>query len=181
MERKEPEMEFETLIKERYSCRNMDAERPVEQEKLQKIAEAARVSPSACNLQRQRLKIVTSPEGIQKLRQCTPCHFEAPAVIILSLCKDTADAPMDEASGYKFGLIDIGIAVAHMSLQAQELGLGNTIVGMFDEEKLRSAFQIPQEQLPVLLLPVGYPGEKGGPCILHKTRRPLEETVEFDF
>lgn len=100
-------------------------------------------------------------------------------MIILSLSGDTGDSPMDQKAGYKFGMIDIGIVAAHMSLQAQELGLGNTIVGMFDEEKLRCAFGIPQDQVPVLLFPVGYPGEKGGPCILHKSRRPLEETVEF--
>ena len=172
-------MDLNTLIRERYSCRDMDASRPVEQEKLKKIAEAARLAPSACNLQRQRLKIVTSQEGLEKLRQCTPCHFQAPAVIILSLSEDTGDSPMDRQSGYKFGMMDMGIVAAHMSLQAQELGLGNTIVGMFQEEKLRNFFGIPQGQLPVLLFPVGYPGKKGGPCILHKSRRPLEDTVEF--
>lgn len=172
-------MDFQTLIRERYSCRDMDRNRPVEREKLQKIAEAARLAPSACNLQRQRLKIVTGKEGLEKLRQCTPCHFQAPAVIIISLCEDTGDSPMDEHSGYKFGMMDIGIVAAHMSLQAQELGLGNTIVGMFDEEKLRGLFEIPKGQIPVLLFPVGYPGKRGGPCVLHKSRRPLEDTVEY--
>lgn len=172
-------MDFQTLIRERYSCRDMDACRPVEQEKLKIIAEAARLAPSACNLQRQRLKIVTSHEGLEKLRQCTTCHFQAPAVVILSLSEDTGDSQMDVPSGYKFGMLDIGIVAAHMSLQAQELGLGNTIVGMFDEEKLRKLFEIPKGQVPVLLFPVGYPGKKGGPCLLHKSRRPLEDTVEF--
>ena len=172
-------MSFEELIQERYSCRSMDSSRPVEQEKLLKVAQAARVAPSACNLQRHRLKIVTSREGIEKIRQCTPCHFQAPAVVILSVSKDTGDSSMDEEAGCKFGLIDMGIVAAHMSLQAQELGLRTTIVGMFEEHRLREMFHIPQQQNPVLLLPIGYPGEKSGPCILHKSRLALEKTVEF--
>lgn len=79
--------EFLELAEERYSLRNMDACHPVEKDKLEKIAKAARVSPSACNLQRHRLKIVTSTEGIEKIRRCTTCHFNAPAVLLYHLIK----------------------------------------------------------------------------------------------
>lgn len=172
-------MEFAKLVQERYSCRNMDETKQVEREKLEIILEAARVAPSACNLQRQRLKVVVSKEGIEKIRKYTPCHFQAPAVIILSVDQDTMDSPMDEKAGMKFGMIDIGIVAAQMALQAQELGLRTTIVGMFDETGLRQEFAIAENQIPVLLLPVGYPGEKGSPCILHKSRKPMSETVEW--
>lgn len=172
-------MNFEQLAKERYSLRNMDENHPVEIEKLKKIAEAARVSPSACNLQRHRLKIVTSSEGIEKIRECTACHFDASSVIILSLEKDTGNSPMDEVNGMRFGLVDIGIVAAHITLQAAELGVGTTIVGMFDKRKLMEKFNIPESQEPVLIIPVGYPDEKGGPCILHKSRLNLDKTTEW--
>ncbi len=172
-------MEFEKLISERYSLRSMDATRYVEREKLEKIAMSARVAPSACNLQRHRLKIVTGDAEIKKMQGCTTCHFNAPAVIIISLDKDTKDSPMDENSGMKFGLIDIGIVVAHMALEAVTLGLGTTIVGMFDEKKIREEFDIPDTQIPMLIMPIGYPDEKGAPCILHKSRLPIEKTTEW--
>ncbi|MCI8749804.1 MAG: nitroreductase family protein [Lachnospiraceae bacterium] len=172
-------MNFLELAEERYSLRNMDACHPVEKDKLEKIAKAARVSPSACNLQRHRLKIVTSTEGIEKIRRCTTCHFNAPAVIIISLDKDTGSSPMDEKRGMRFGLVDIGIVAAHMSLQAAELGLGTTIAGMFDKGKIIEEFGIPNSQEPVLIMPVGYPDEKGGPCILHKSRLALDKTTEW--
>lgn len=172
-------MDFLDLAKERYSLRSMDACHAVEKEKLAKIAEAARVSPSACNLQRHRLKIVTSETGIEKIRKCTECHFNAPAVIIISLEKDTGNSPMDEESGMRFGLMDIGIIAAHMSLQAAELGVGTTIVGMFDREKLIKEFDIPDSQEPVLIMPAGYPANGGGPCILHKSRIPIDKTTEW--
>ncbi len=76
-------------------------------------------------------------------------------------------------------LVDIGIVAAHMSLQAAELGLGTTIAGMFDKGKIIEEFGIPNSQEPVLIMPVGYPDEKGGPCILHKSRLALDKTTEW--
>lgn len=172
-------MDFKTLAAERYSCRDMDMSRPVEKEKLEQILQAACVSPSACNLQRHRIKVVQSRESLEKLRPLTPCHFNAPVVFVLSVVLDGGGKITDQEAAYKFGMIDIGIAVAQMALQAQEAGLRTTIVGMFDAAKLQEVFAIPEGQAPVLLLPVGYPGEKGGPCIMHRQRKPMEETVEW--
>ena len=42
-------MNFTEIASNRQSCRNYDAERAVEQEKLNAILESARISPSACN------------------------------------------------------------------------------------------------------------------------------------
>lgn len=172
-------MNFGELAEQRYSCRDMDKERPVEREKIEQILQAARVAPSACNLQRHRLKVIQSKEAVDKLRPFTPCHFNAPVVIVISLELDAGDKMPDAETAYKFGLLDLGIVVSQMALQAQELGLGSTIVGMFDAKGIQENFGIPKGQVPVLLLPIGYPGEKGGPCILHKQRRPLAETVEW--
>lgn len=172
-------MNFGELAAQRYSCRDMDADRPVEREKIEQILQAAHVAPSACNLQRHRIKVIQSKEALDTLRQLTPCHFHAPVVFVISLESDAGDKMPDEDTAYKFGLLDMGIVVAQMALQAQELGLGSTIVGMFDEKGVQESFGIPEGQMPVLLLPVGYPGEKGGPCILHKQRKSMEETVEW--
>ena len=89
-------MDFEELARERYSLRYMDPEKKVEMEKLQKLAEVARISPSACNLQRHRLTMVVSDDGIEKIKKCTQCHFNAPAVIILSIDSDTGKSIMDK-------------------------------------------------------------------------------------
>lgn len=171
---------FTELAKSRYSARAMSST-PVEKEKIEQILEVARISPSACNLQRHRLTVVTSKEGIDKLRDCTPCHFNASTIIILSIEKDTGSSNMKGDDWYKFGLMDIGIVVDHMTLKATELGLGSTIVGMFDLDMLRDKFEFPPTQYPVLLLPIGYPDEqKGGPCVLHRSRLPLDETVSWE-
>ena len=172
-------MDFQSLVAQRYSCRDMDGSRVVEQEKVEQILRAAQLAPSACNLQRYHIKVIQTKEALEKLRPLTPCHFNAPLVFVLSVIADGGEKIQDTQAAYRFAMIDAGIVVVQMALQAQELGLGTTIVGMFDAEQLQEQFAIPEEQTPVLLLPTGYPGEKGGPCILHKQRKKVAETVEW--
>ena len=150
---------FTDLVKARYSARSM-SERKVEKEKLDQILEVARLSPTACNLQRQRLKVVTSKEGIQKLRDCTPCHFKASTIIILSIEEDTKDSAMKGDDWYKFGLIDIGIVAEHMALKATELGIGSTIVGMMDADKVREMLLFLSPNIGVVCCRLAIPMKK---------------------
>ena len=84
-----------------------------------------------------------------------------------------------ETDGKDHGEIDAAIAAAQMMLQAAELGLGTTYVGMFEPEKLLSAFPEMAGATPIALLPLGYPAEGAHPSRLHNDRRPLEELVRY--
>lgn len=64
-------------------------------------------------------------------------------------------------------------------LQAADLGLGTTYVGMFDPEKLHAAFPELAGLVPIALLPMGYPAEGAHPSRLHTDRKPLEELVRY--
>ena len=64
-------------------------------------------------------------------------------------------------------------------LQAADLGLGTTYVGMFEPEKLRAAFPEMAGLVPIALLPLGYPAEGAHPARLHGDRKPLEELVKY--
>lgn len=172
-------MNFQTLARDRYSCRSMMSGHPVEEEKIELILKSAQAAPSACNLQRHRITVVKSESALELLRSFTSCHFDAPVIFVISLEESTDGKIADKAAAEKFGLIDMGIIVSHMALQAQDEGLASTIVGDFDSLGVKKAFSLPDSQTPVLLLPVGYASEKGGPCILHKSRKPLADTVTF--
>ena len=63
-------MNFLELAKERYSVRKMKPEK-IKQEELNKILEAARLSPTAKNMQRERLLVINTEEGIEKIKKCT--------------------------------------------------------------------------------------------------------------
>lgn len=172
-------MDFQTLAAQRYSCRDMDPLHKVEREKIDRIIQAAQTAPTACNLQRWRIKVVQSAEAIRKVRPLTPCHFNAPLIFVLSVILDGGEKISNIEAAYRFAMIDAGIVISQMALQAQDLGLGTTIVGMFDTMRLQEVLLLPEGQTPILLLPTGYPGKRGGPCILHKQRKKQSETVEW--
>ena len=168
-------MDFLELAKERYSVRKMKPER-VKQEDLNKILEAARLSPTAKNMQRERLLVVNTEEGIEKMKQCTSCDFGASTIIIISYEKD--DEQNESEDSKKYGLIDTGIVATHMCLEATDLGLGTTMVGLFDRELTKKLFNIPAKYQPELLLPIGYIDRK--PSILHERRKALKELVKYN-
>ena len=168
-------MDFLELAKERYSVRKMKPE-SVKEEDLNKILEAARLSPTAKNLQRERLLIINTEEGIEKIKQCTMCDFGASTIIIISYEKDDEQNESEESK--KYGLIDTGIVATHMCLEATNLGLGTTMVGLFDRELTKKLFNIPEKYQPELLLPIGYIDRK--PSILHERRKGIEELVKYN-
>lgn len=173
-------MNFNELAKSRYSCRSMDATHKVEEEKIKLILESARLAPTANNLQRQRIIVVCSDDGIAKIRKCTPCHYNAPVVLILSFEKEMQGMDVPEEIAHTIGLLDMGIVASHIALQAQELGLGNVIAGNFDEGELKRNFSIPESQIPVLIIPIGYSDEKGTPSELHDKSKTINEFVKWE-
>lgn len=64
-------------------------------------------------------------------------------------------------------------------LQAADLGLGTTYVGMFDPEKLTAAFPEMAGLVPIAMLPLGYPAEGAHPARLHTDRKPMEQLVKY--
>ena len=169
-------MDFQSLAQERYSLRKFDS-RPVEEEKLLKVLEAGRSAPTAHNFQPQRILVLQSPEALAKADNCTASHFHPPVMLIVAY--DPAVSWKREYDGKDHGEIDAAIAATQMMLQATDLGLGTTYVGMFEAEKLCAAFAEELKGLvPVALLPLGYPAENAHPSRLHNDRKPLTELVQ---
>ena len=169
-------MDFEKLSAERYSLRKY-SDRPVEPEKLALILEAGRNAPTAHNLQPQRIFVIQSPEALEKTDGCMGSHFHPP--VILAVACDLEEAWKRETDGKNHGEIDAAIAATQMMLQAADLGLGTTYVGMFEPEKLWAAFPEMQGTMPVAMLTLGYPAEGAHPSRLQASRKPLEELVKY--
>ncbi|MDR1886575.1 MAG: nitroreductase family protein [Prevotellaceae bacterium] len=165
-------MEFIDLITKRFSARKY-SEKKVEREKLQKILEAARLAPTACNNQPFRLIVVESDEGMAKLKKASKT-FDAPLAIIVCSGRDECwQRPCDRK---KSGDIDASIVTDHMMLQAAESGLGSVWVCSFDPEILRKEFNIPENFEPVNLLIIGYSTDEA-PNPRHFIRKNLNEIV----
>ena len=169
-------MSFSDLIQSRYSERHFDST-PIEPEKLQKILEAGRIAPTARNLQPQRILVVQSAEGLEKMDRCTRCRFGAPVVLVLAYDMNIASYNPDVV---EFGIVDTSIVATHMMLQAQELGIHSCWVGLIDPPELRRQFQIPKNLRIISVMPLGYPSAESAPSQKHEESIPLEQMVRWE-
>ena len=168
-------MSFAELVKARYSVRKFDG-RAVEQEKLDAILEAGRLAPTGCNYQPQRILVVRG-EDLGQMEACTPMRFGQQVVLVV--CWDRNES-WKSRTGRDIGEMDGTIVLTQMMYQAQELGIGSLIVGMYKEQLLRERFRIPEHYGIVGLLLLGYPAQDCQPHQqLHFERKPLEETVFY--
>ena len=166
-------MSFAELTRERYSVRKFDP-RPVEEEKLAQILEAGRLAPTGCNYQPQRILVVRG-EALESMQACTPMRFGQPVVLVV--CWDRRES-WKSRTGRDIGEMDGTIVLTQMMYQAQELGIGSLIVGMYKEPLLRERFRIPEDYGIVGLLMLGYPAADCQPHPqLHFERKALEQTV----
>lgn len=169
-------MDFLELAKNRYSVRQF-SEAAVEKEKLDLILEAGRIAPTACNNQPQSILVLQSPEAIEKLKKCTPCHFGAPAALLICYDKNTSWKRPHDAKDH--GDIDASVVCASMMYEASALGLGTTWVCYFDPAAVIREFSLPDNLVPSSILPLGYPAPDAVPAPLHGQRKPLGETVKY--
>ncbi|MHC4119824.1 MAG: nitroreductase family protein [Planctomycetota bacterium] len=160
-------------IRKRYSCRAYQ-DRPVEREKLDSILEAARLAPSARNMQDWRFVVVTESQVKRQVAETTnrPDVF-AKAGAIIAACSNS-DYVM--RCGQAIAPIDVSIALEHICLQATELGLGTCWIGSFDPEKVRSILGIPGDIEIIELMTVGYPADSKREA----SREPMEKIVSFE-
>jgi len=169
-------MDFAQLAVARYSLRKF-SDRAIEEEKLRIILEAGRNAPTAHNNQPQKIFVLRTAEALAKADACIGSHFNPPVLLIVAY--DPAVAWNRENDGKNHGEIDAAIATTQMMLQAADLGLGTTYVGMFDIDKLMAAFPEMHGCVPVAVLTLGYPAEGAHPARLHLDRKPLEDFVTY--
>ena len=164
--------DFFDLASQRYSCRKF-SDKPVEDEKIQKILEAGRLAPTAKNGQLQFIYVVKSAEMREKLKDASPCTFDAP--IIFVMCGDVNDCWHDPYTGRPRAEMDVSIITTHMMLQAADLGLGSTWVCMANPHKLHTMLDMPEKHYPYCILPVGYPADDAEPSERHTLRKEVSE------
>lgn len=145
-------MNFKEIFSKRHAVRNYSSQ-PVEQAKLADILTAARLAPTAHNLQPQRLIIVQTGAGMTKLNKAANT-YNAPLAIIIGV--DTEQAWRRPNDGKSVADIDASIVTTYMMLQATELGLGSVWVGNFKVQILRQEFALAAQIEPMSILLIGY-------------------------
>jgi nitroreductase len=160
-------------IRKRYSCRAY-IHKAIEQAKLDQILEAARLAPSAKNLQDWRFIIITDKKRKNEIAKAANNQmFIEKAAVIIAACSNS-DYVM--RCGQSCGPIDIAIALEHIALQATELGLASCWIGSFYPDQVRKILSIP-ENIPVIeLMALGYPADKAR----EPQREPLNNIVCYE-
>lgn len=177
--------EFYELVKHRQSTRAYDTDRTVDREIINRILEAGRLSPSACNAQPWHFIVVDEPELKNKVADAASArllgmnHFTKQAPVHIIVIEEKVNLSSGIGGLVKdkhFAFLDIGIATAHICLAAEAEGLGTCILGWFAEGKMKKLLNIPDSKRVVLDIVLGYPAQS----VREKKRKPAEEIISYN-
>ena len=174
-------MNFTEIAENRQSCRSYDPNREVEDIKLQRILESARLAPSACNGQpyaitvckggfAKRVAEATKGAGINSFAD------EAPVMLVISERPYVVTAAFGaKVKKNDYRSIDIGILAAYITAEAAAQGLGSCILGWFDDSKIREICKL--DETVRLVITLGYP--KDDDKIRAKKRKDIDVLVKY--
>ncbi len=174
-------MNFLEIAKERQSCRSYDAEKEVEQEKIDSILQALRLSPSACNGQPYHITVCTGDTAKQVAKATMGMGMnkfaaDAPVLMVISEMPYVKTAALGaKVKGNDYRSIDIGIASAYITAEAAALGLGSCILGWLDSDKISKICGL--DGAVRLVICIGYP--KRDDKLRPKKRKEINELVSF--
>lgn len=169
-------MEFNEVLKKRYSCKKYSSEQ-VEAEKINAILEAGRLAPTAKNLQEQCIYVVQSDEKLAVIDKFTPCRYGAPTVIVVAYDKNNVFTY--PGNKYDSGAEDATIVATQMILAAANEGVDSCWVNFFDPDKLAEALGLPENEIILMVMDIGYAADGAAPLPSHESRKPLTDTVSF--
>jgi len=176
---------FQQLVQNRRSIRTY-LDKPIEREKILTCIEAARLAPSADNVQPWRFLIIDDPglkgrlaaEVFSGIYSISRFAGKAPVIIVILARLDIiANRIGKQIQNIHYYLIDIGIAGEHIVLQAQELGLGTCWVGWFNIRRARKILKIPRKYKIVSMMAMGYYEKRPSK---EKKRKTLEDIAWFN-
>jgi nitroreductase len=128
-------------------------DKPVSEERIERILEAARLAPSARNAEPWHFITVTDAESRKVLSKGLYAKFVAQAPLIIVACANKKASP-------DWYAVDTALAVENLILAAVGEGLGTCCVDTFDQKEVAELLKVPDEFEVLLLVTVGYPSEK---------------------
>lgn len=176
--------DFLNLVTKRQSDRAY-LDKQVEEDKLLRCIEAARLAPSACNSQPWTFVVVNDKELKNKIADTTSNrllplnHFTKQAPVHIVVVQEFANLTSSIGRAIKdkdYTLIDIGIAAEHFCLQAASEGLGSCMIGWFNEKKVKLLLNIPMNKRPLLIITLGYSADK----LRGKKRKSIGKITRFN-
>ena len=151
------------LARQRQSDRSFEPGRTIERDKLERILEAGRLAPSACNGQPWHFTVITDSELLPAVGKATSSlgmnKFVKDASALVLITHESTNITSKLGCGIKdkdFPMMDLGIASAYITLAAEDEGVGSCILGWFDEKKIKQLTGIPDKKRLMLIIALGY-------------------------
>lgn len=164
------------IMKSRRSVRRYQSKN-IPDDILVKVLEAARVAPSAKNLQPWKFIIVRDREKRKKLAAASNDQFfMAQAPVVIAACGFLDRCFQHQGNYMKSWSIDVSIALDHLMLKAWDEGLGTCWIGSFREPEVKEILSIPEDVKVLALTPLGYPDEEP----IDRGRKELGEIISYD-
>lgn len=171
---RERKLELKEVIEQRKSIRSYE-DKPVPDNKLLKVLEAARLAPSASNRQAWKFIVIKDAKTRQELGRAADGQVQvAGAPVIIAAVATNPESIM--TCGVPTYAVDLAIAIDHMTLAAVDEGLGTCWIGRFSQEEARNILEVPDDCHIVTILPLGFPKEPGR----QKVRKSIEEIVCYE-
>ena len=167
-------MNFLELARKRYSVRAYKSD-PVEQEKLDRILEAARLAPTAVNIQPFQLVVIHTADRKAELLQIYSKKWFVQAPIVICACGIIGKSWV-RRDGKNYNDVDVAIVMDHLILAATAEGLGTCWVGAFDPAAAKEVLRLPEGVEPIAFTPLGYAADS--PPV--KKRKPLAKLVRYE-
>jgi nitroreductase len=171
-------MEYTDLIRRRVSIRSYDPDRPLPKKIIEKILDAGRLAPSACNYQPWKFLLISSPTLLEKIKTSYSREWFRDAPHVLAVVGNRDQAWKRSYDGYNSIETDVAIAMTHIILAAVNDGVGTCWIAAYDPAILRKALNLDENNLVFCITPLGYP-KAGYTKTLNKIRKPLEDIVEY--
>ena len=167
-------MDFLELARKRYSVRAYKPD-PIENDKLKRVLEAARLAPTACNLQPFQLIVIHTKGREAELRRVYRSSWFVEAPVVICACGIPSRGWV-RSDGKNYCDVDVTIAMDHLILAAADLGFGTCWIAAFNPDAAREVLSLPDDVEPIAFTPLGYPADQSG----YKSRKSVDELVRYE-
>ena len=174
-------MDFMNIAENRQSCRSYNADKAVENEKIDAIIASARLAPSACNGQPYHITVCKGEAAKKVTKACQGMGMnkfatDAPVMLVISEMPYVATAAIgSKKTGIDYRSIDIGILAAYITAEATVQGLGTCILGWLEDKKIREICHL--DGAVRLVITLGYASDTDK--LRQKKRKDTDELVSI--
>ncbi|MBO7647312.1 MAG: nitroreductase family protein [Bacteroidales bacterium] len=174
---------FDEVLATRRSVRSYDPSKTITKEEVKELLIATQEAPSWANQQPSKYYVAMSPEKVAAVQELVGERNKqniagAPVLIVSTFEKGKSGFFRGEQTneiGDGWGAYDNGLSNAYFILKARAKGFDTLIMGMRDSDSLRTLFNIPENEVIMAVISLGYRADEPR----QPEHRPLDEVVQF--